>query len=113
MLVSEFLALVPGPKALVGALIRSRLPVDKKAQMLRVGWQESTDRIITELGSWLIIESPPLYQDSSARYCAWCETRLYRGYNPGLGLVDGWCPDHGVGAKVLHEPDAKEKRHID
>lgn len=111
MLVSEFLALVPGPNALVGAVIESRVPDANRP--LRIAGHESIGRIVTELSNWHIVERPPLYQDPSARYCGWCEARLYTGYNPGVGLVEGWCPNHGIGAKVLHEPDAKDKRYID
>lgn len=114
MLISEFLALVPGPKALVGAVIESRLPgTDKHVQTLRISGDESINRIVTEFSNWHIVERPPRYQDPTTRYCAWCETKLYKGYNPGLGLVEGWCPDHGPRAQVLHEPTAKEKRHLD
>lgn len=114
MLVSEFLALVPGPKALVGAVISCELPErGKPAQVVRITGEESVGHLVTVLSNWHIVERPPLYQDPSARYCGWCRSQLYTGYRPSEGLVAGWCSDHGPHAKVLHDPDVQDKRYID
>lgn len=111
MLVSEFLALVPGPKALVGALISSK--PGRRSSSLRIDGTESIGLLMTEMADWHVVERPPLYQDPSARYCGWCKSRLYTGYRPAEGLVEGWCSDHGPHAKVLHDTDAQDKRYID
>ena len=103
MLVSEFLKLVPGPQALVGAVLESRLPsTGKPVQVMRVTSGESVHTLAKNFGNWHLVERPPLYQNPAARYCAWCKEALYRGYSPKDGLTEGWCPTHGKGAPVLH-----------
>lgn len=100
MLVSELLALLPGPKALVGALLDSS--ADKPIQPLRVTSDESVDRLVQRFGHWHVVERPPLYQNPAARYCGWCKEALYTAYSPKDGLTPGWCPTHGKDALVLH-----------
>lgn len=108
MLVSEFLKLVPGPTALLGALISRQLvasdpfPTYTRFRAYELlGLRERGD-----YANWDVVEASPLYQNPSARYCAWCKASLYTGYSVSEGLTPGWCPTHGKDAKVLHAPDS-------
>lgn len=109
MLVSEFLKLVPGPTALVGALIKYTAKGGEGEPAYRVPeghWVYRIAQEVSEAQKWELIERPAPYQNPAARYCAWCKESLFTGYSASEGLTPGWCPTHGKDAKVLHAPDS-------
>ena len=109
MLVSEFLKLVPGPTALVGALIKYTAKGGEGEPVYRVPdghWVYRIAQEGSEAQKWELIERPAPYQNPAARYCAWCKESLFTGYSAAEGLTPGWCPTHGKDAKVLHAPDS-------
>jgi hypothetical protein len=109
MLISEFLKLVPGPTALVGALIKYTAKGGEGEPVYRVpdgNWIYRIAQDVSEMRKWELIERPAPYQNPAARYCAWCKESLFTGYSVASGLTPGWCPTHGKDAKVLHAPDS-------
>lgn len=109
MLISEFLKLVPGPTALVGALIKYTAKGGEGEPVFRIpdgSWIYRIAQDAPETRKWELIELPALYQNPAARYCAWCKASLFTGYSVSEGLTPGWCPTHGKDAKVLHAPDS-------
>lgn len=98
MLLSDFLKLVPGPEALVGGVAEFLEPGFNRVERVLEGQR---GRYLAEMG-WKLVEKPPLYQNPATRYCAWCQEPLYKGYSPKTGLTEGWCPNHGEKAPVLH-----------
>lgn len=95
MKLSELLKLLPGPAALTGAVL-------EKPDGKRLKAYAPFNLGPNGCSEWRVIERPPMYQNPAARYCAFCKEPLYKGYSSKRGLTDGWCPNHGEAAKVLH-----------
>jgi hypothetical protein len=104
MTVKDFLIYLPGPEALVGAVVFQPEHGWRLGKRFTTRLTEKEARNAANYKSYLVVERPPLYPTGTERYCKWCKEPLIKGYSPRHGLEDGYCPTHGRAAPVLHAP---------